>query len=131
MPRHRSRFPPSMPRFRWPHASVAIATGFALAGLAATSIALADARAPAPAFCATSGCATVRASAWSHPLDIPLPALGLAFFAIALVLAVAGPRVTRLRRVVALAGGAAALGLVAIQGLVLGAWCRSCLLVDG
>ena len=33
------------------------------------------------------GCATVRASAWSHPLGIPMPAIGIAFFAAMIVLA--------------------------------------------
>ncbi len=108
-----------------------LAAGLALLGLAASAASLADALAPVPTFCADGGCATVRASDWARPLGVPLPALGVGFFVLALGALAAGPRATGVRRALAITGGGVALGLVAIQGLVLGAWCRSCLVVDG
>src|SRR5262245_8302166 len=105
---------------------LAIAT--TLAGLAASAALLADALGPAPTFCAADGCAAVRASGWARPLGIPMPAIGLGFFATALALAVAGP--PRARRIVAGAGAAGAVGLLLLQGLVIGAWCKLCLVAD-
>jgi len=97
-------------------------------GLAASIASLVDYLAPAPAFCADTGCATVRASAWSHPLGVPMPALGIAYFTVMIALAfVARPR---LRLVLALAGGAWACALIAIQALVIGAWCKLCMIAD-
>ncbi len=81
-----------------------------------------------PTFCAESGCETVRASAWAHPLGIPMPVFGLGFFAVMVALAFA-PR-PRLRMVLAIAGGAWALALIALQALVIGAWCKLCMIVD-
>jgi uncharacterized membrane protein/thiol-disulfide isomerase/thioredoxin len=82
----------------------------------------------APTFCSESGCATVRASVWAHPLGIPMPAFGIAFFAVMIALAfVERPR---LRRTLALAGGAGAVALIAIQALVIGAWCKLCMIAD-
>src|SRR5688572_12819067 len=102
----------------------------ALVGLA-VSVALAiDYLGPVPAYCAEGGCATVRASAWSHPLGVPLPLIGAGFFAVTLGLAALAPRST-LRRAWAIAGGAAAIGFIAIQGVAIGAWCKLCLIVDG
>src|SRR5215510_12131896 len=103
---------------------------FALVGLA-VSVALAiDYLGPAPAYCAEGGCATVRESAWSHPLGIPMPIVGAAFFATMLALVALGPRAQRLARAAAIGGGAAALGLILLQGAVIGAWCKLCLIVD-
>src|SRR5439155_18869404 len=81
-----------------------------------------------PMFCAETGCATVRASAWSHPLGVPMPMLGIAYFGTMIALAfVARPR---LRLALAIAGGAWALGLVALQAFVIHAWCKLCLVAD-
>jgi uncharacterized membrane protein/predicted DsbA family dithiol-disulfide isomerase len=102
----------------------------ALLGLVASAASLADSLAPTPAFCAETGCAVVRASAWAKPLGVPLPVLGVAFFALATALAVAGPRFTRVRTLVAIAGGVFALGLVAVQAFAIGAWCKLCLVAD-
>jgi predicted DsbA family dithiol-disulfide isomerase/uncharacterized membrane protein len=102
----------------------------ALAGAAASAAALADWLAPEPAFCAASGCATVRASAWSRPLGVPLPVLGLTFFTVAAALVVVGDRLRLARRVIAAAGGLGALGLIAVQAFVIGAWCNLCLVAD-
>ena len=104
------------------------ALGLALIGLGASLASLVDFLAPEPTFCAASGCATVRASAWAHPLGIPMPALGLMFFAVMIALAfVSRPR---LRVALALAGGAWAIALIAIQAFVIGAWCKLCMIAD-
>ena len=81
-----------------------------------------------PTFCAESGCATVRASAWAHPLGVPMPLVGLAFFAAMIALSfVARPR---LRVALALGGAAWAIALIAIQAFVIGAWCKLCMIAD-
>ena len=113
-----------MPRIR----SLA-AVLLAVTGVALSAALLVDSLRPAPAFCAAGGCAEVRSSAWAHPLGVPMPALGLAFFALAGLLAATG-RGPRARRALAAAGGAGALALLAIQGLVIGAWCRVCVAAD-
>lgn len=111
------------PRFR-PLAAAALA----LTGLASSAALLVDSLRPAPTFCAAGGCAEVRASAWAHPLGVPTPLLGVIFFAFALALDCAPA--PRARRALALAGGAGAVALLAIQGLVIGAWCRLCVATD-
>jgi len=104
------------------------ALGLSVVGFAASVASAVDYLAPEPAFCAETGCATVRASWWSHPLGIPMPVMGVAFFATMVALAfVARPR---LRRVLAIAGGVWAIGLIALQAFVIGAWCKLCLVVD-
>ena len=97
-------------------------------GLGASIASLVDYLGPAPTFCAEGGCATVRASAWSHPLGIPMPVLGIAFFATALVLAfVAAPRA---RKLLAVSGAAWAVLLIGLQAFSIGAWCKLCLVAD-
>ncbi len=97
-------------------------------GFGASLASLVDFMSPEPTFCAASGCATVRASAWAHPLGVPMPVLGLGFFAIMIVLAfVERPR---LRGVLAVAGGVWAIALIALQAFVIGAWCKLCMIAD-
>lgn len=104
------------------------AIGFALLGLGASIASLIDYFGATPTFCAETGCATVRASGWAHPLGVPLPVLGVAFYLAALVLGfVEAPR---LRRALAIAGAAGAVFLIALQGFVIGAWCKLCLVAD-
>ena len=106
----------------------AVSVGAATIGLAASIASLYDYVGPEPAFCAESGCATVRASAWSHPLGIPMPVLGIVFFTAALVLGfVERPR---LRRTLAIGGGAWALLLIGLQAFSIGAWCKLCMIAD-
>src|SRR5690606_8860810 len=82
----------------------------------------------APTFCAETGCELVRTSAWARPLGIPMSLLGVAFFSAALALAfVPAPR---LRRWLAIVGGAWAVWLIALQAFVIGAWCKLCLVAD-
>jgi protein-disulfide isomerase/uncharacterized membrane protein len=81
-----------------------------------------------PAFCAESGCETVRSSAWAAPLGIPMAVFGIGFFAVMLILSfVERPR---LRKALAIAGGAWAVWLIALQAFVIGAWCKLCLVAD-
>src|SRR4051794_22291724 len=101
------------------------ALAFALVGLGASLASFYDYLTPAPTFCAESGCETVRNSAWAHPLGIPLPALGIAYFIAMSVLAFrARPR---LRFALAALGGVSGIALILIQGLAIGAWCKLCL----
>jgi predicted DsbA family dithiol-disulfide isomerase/uncharacterized membrane protein len=103
----------------------------AVAGLALSAALLVDSLRPAPAFCAAGGCAEVRSSAWARPLGIPMPVVGLVFFALAALMACAGGRrAERPRRVIAAVGAAGALGLLALQGLAIGAWCQLCVATD-
>ncbi len=105
-----------------------IALALSFLGFGASLASLIDYAGAHPTFCAESGCETVRLSAWAHPLGIPMPVFGLAFFAAMIALAfVARPR---LRLVLALAGGAWAIALIAIQAFVIGAWCKVCMVVD-
>ncbi len=105
-----------------------VAIGAAIVGLGASIASLYDFLGPVPAFCAEGGCATVRASAWAHPLGIPMPVLGIAFFVASLVLAfVEAPR---LRKALALLGGAWAVLLIALQAFSIGAFCKLCMIAD-
>jgi uncharacterized membrane protein/predicted DsbA family dithiol-disulfide isomerase len=100
----------------------------AAVGFAASLAGLVDSLGAAPTFCAASGCETVRESAWAHPLGVPMPALGVAFFAAMLALtAISRPRV---RLAGALAGAVFALLLICVQAFVIGAWCKLCLVAD-
>ena len=105
-----------------------VALGFAVIGLAASIASLIDYLGASPTFCAESGCATVRESAWAHPLGIPMPILGIAFYLAAIALAfIDAPR---LRRALAVAGAGWAVLLIVLQAGVIGAWCKLCLVAD-
>src|SRR5262249_22619831 len=104
------------------------ALAFALVGLGASVASLIDYMTPAPMFCAESGCATVRNSVWAHPLGIPLPALGIAYFVAMAVLAFL-PR-PRLRVALAAIGAGVGVGLICLQAFEIGAWCKLCLIAD-
>lgn len=118
--------PPHLVRTRWYGTAV---RALAIVGLAVSAALLVDYLAPEPAFCGDGGCASVRASAWARPLGVPLPALGLVHFAAVLGLALGGR--WRPLRWLAVAGGAGGLGLLIVQGAVLGTWCRLCVVTDG
>jgi uncharacterized membrane protein/predicted DsbA family dithiol-disulfide isomerase len=105
-----------------------VALVLALVGLGASIASLVDYFSPAPTFCSESGCELVRTSAWARPLGIPLPIIGIVYFAAMSVLAFL-PR-KRLRIALAAAGGAAGIGLIAIQAFSIGAWCKLCLVAD-
>jgi uncharacterized membrane protein/protein-disulfide isomerase len=95
-------------------------------GFGASLASLIDYR--APTFCAESGCDIVRASAWAHPLGIPMPIFGLVFFAAMIALSFV-ERPTA-RKILALGGVTWAIALIAIQALVIGAWCKLCMIAD-
>ncbi len=105
-----------------------LSVGAAVSGLGASIASLYDYLGPTPAFCAEGGCATVRASAWSHPLGVPMPVLGIAFFAAAIVLAFV--ETPRARKLLAASGGAWALLLIGLQAFSIGAWCKLCMIAD-
>jgi protein-disulfide isomerase len=106
------------------------ATGVAALGLAVSLALLIDYLRPLPTFCdAGGGCATVRASAWAHPLGVPMPIFGVLHFAAVLVL-LHVPRARRLVPWLAAAGAVLAVGLLAVQGAVLGTWCQLCVVAD-
>ncbi len=103
-----------------------VALALAVIGLGASVASLVDYF--GAQLCTDTGCATVRASAWSHPLGVPMPVLGVAHFAGMIALAfVARPRV---RLALAVAGAAWACMLIAIQALAIGAWCKLCMVAD-
>ncbi|HEY5952624.1 MAG TPA: DsbA family protein [Kofleriaceae bacterium] len=104
------------------------ALAFALIGLGASIASFVDYLRPAPTFCAESGCATVRASGWSNPLGIPLPALGTIYFIAMAVLAFWSR--PKLRVVLAALGAAVGISLIALQAFSIGAWCKVCLVAD-
>ncbi|MFT3700531.1 MAG: vitamin K epoxide reductase family protein [Kofleriaceae bacterium] len=81
-----------------------------------------------PTFCSESGCATVRQSDWSHPLGIPMPLLGLAFYA--LMIGLCFVEKPLIRKVAAAAGGAWAVFLIVLQASVIHAWCKLCMIAD-
>lgn len=106
----------------------AAALAVAVVGLGASIASLVDYLGASPAFCAESGCATVRESVWSHPLGVPMPVLGVAFFAAALALGfIEAPR---LRRTLAGVGALWAVLLLAMQAFAIGAWCKLCVVAD-
>ncbi|HEY0194163.1 MAG TPA: vitamin K epoxide reductase family protein [Kofleriaceae bacterium] len=113
---------------RRPDALSWIALGLAVIGLGASLASLIDYAGASATFCADTGCDTVRASAWAHPLGVPMPVLGVGFFAAALGLGFA--EAPRLRRALAIAGGAWALLLIGLQAFAIGAWCKLCLVAD-
>jgi protein-disulfide isomerase len=104
------------------------ALGCAIVGLGASIASAFDYLGAAPTFCSETGCDAVRESAWSHPLGIPMPVFGVAFYLAAIALGfVDAPR---RRRVLATAGAASAVLLIGLQGFVIGAWCKLCLVAD-
>jgi uncharacterized membrane protein/predicted DsbA family dithiol-disulfide isomerase len=105
-----------------------LALVLALVGFGASVASLFDYLAPTPTFCSETGCATVRQSGWAHPLGIPLPILGIAYFLAMAVLAFL-PR-SRARFVLAGVGAAVGIALILIQAISIGAWCKLCLIAD-
>lgn len=120
--------PPLAPSAQPSRGRSVAALAIAVVGLAASLASLVDYLGASPAFCAETGCATVRESAWSHPLGVPMPAIGVAFFAAAVALGfVEAPR---WRRTLAALGAASAVGLIGLQAFAIGAWCKLCVVAD-
>ena len=105
-----------------------VALAAAILGLGASIASLVDYLGAHPTFCTESGCATVRASEWSHPLGIPMPVFGIAFFTVAIVLSFLDH--PRLRMLWALAGALVSLGLIGLQAFSIHAWCKLCMVAD-
>jgi uncharacterized membrane protein/protein-disulfide isomerase len=104
------------------------ALALAIVGFAASIASLIDFMSSEPMLCSDSGCATVRQSVWAHPLGIPMPVLGVVFYGAMIVLAfLARPR---LRKLLAIAGGAWAVFLIVLQAFVIEAWCKLCMIAD-
>lgn len=105
----------------------------ALALLASTVLFIDYRNAGDPAFCGVaSGCFAVRVSAYSHLGGIPLPHLALPAFAILLGASILA-RTPEHHRLIAAATGLGALGaiaLIAIQAVVIGTFCKWCVIVD-
>lgn len=84
--------------------------------------------------CGTGSCGAVQASSWAVFLGVPVPAWGVAGYAVIFVAALVGiqPRWARDRRVGMVLFGLAAVAfgfsvyLTAIEAFVLRAWCRWC-----
>lgn len=103
-----------------------------LVALAASAALLSEYLADSPSFCsAYSGCGVVRRSALAHiPLGetyVPLPAFGVAGFAVLFASSLLSRKLTR---VVAGLGGAAALYLLYVQAFVIGQFCWLCVTTD-
>jgi uncharacterized membrane protein len=99
----------------------------AIVGFGASLATAIDDLGPEPTFC-NEACDVVRQSVWAKPLGIPMSLLGVLFFATMIGLAfVERPK---LRRVIAVAGAAWAIWLVVLQGVVIEAWCKLCLVAD-
>jgi uncharacterized membrane protein/predicted DsbA family dithiol-disulfide isomerase len=99
-----------------------------IVGLGASIAAAVDDLGGVPTFCAETGCELVRTSPWARPLGVPMALLGVAFFGAMLVLAfVERPR---LRRWLALGGALWAVWLIALQAVVIEAWCTLCMIAD-
>ncbi len=102
-------------------------------GLAFSSMLLFDYLRP-PVFCsdaATSGCELVKHSRFARPLGVPLPIPGIIYFAgMAALSFLRSPRARRWLTLLAALGALAGVGFLVIQGAVLHAWCKLCLVVD-
>ena len=99
----------------------------AIVGFGASIATAIDDLGPEPTFC-NEACDVVRQSVWSKPLGIPMSVLGVLFFAAMIGLAfVERPK---LRRLLAAAGAGWAIWLVVLQGFVIEAWCKLCLVAD-
>lgn len=102
----------------------------ALAGLATSTLLIAEYRDPAGALCAPGGgCEIARQSAYAMVLGVPLPLLGALFFATVLCVALV-PQVRRWLFPLGLVGAVAGVTLIGIQAFILNAFCRLCLIVD-
>ena len=105
-----------------------VAVVVAVIGFGASIASLVDYLGPQATFCTESGCATVRASGWAHPLGIPMPIFGIVFFSTAIALSfIHRPR---MRLVWSLGGAAVSLGLIGLQAFSIHAWCKLCLVAD-
>ncbi|MEM9455313.1 MAG: thioredoxin domain-containing protein [Myxococcota bacterium] len=121
---------PTSPHRR--HVVAPVVLTLALVGLGTSALMLYLYLMPGAGACGPEGgCDAVRTSQYSRFAGIPLPYLGLAYFA-ALAAAVLVPRLRTRVVLGALAVGGVATGLtlLTLQGAVIGAWCPYCVVVD-
>lgn len=104
----------------------------ALSALAFSAATAWDYYGPAASFCAGgAGCGDVHTWSAQWHIDLILPALGLTFYSLVLALTFAKkPKFVRFGYLASMVGGVGALGFIAIQKFVIGAWCWLCLGVD-
>lgn len=105
--------------------------GTALVGLAVSALLYAEYVTPGSGLCSVvgGGCDAVRMSGWSSIGGVSLPTLGILFF-LSLIAATLTPAARAALLPLALLGGLAGVVFIAVQGLVIGAWCPFCLIVD-
>jgi protein-disulfide isomerase len=106
--------------------AAAAATG---AGLAASALLL-WAYETGAEVCRAGGCDEVRRSALAEVAGIPTPVFGIAFFAVAAGLLLAGPRDRRWLIAWSAAGAAVGATLLAVQIVAIGALCPLCVVAD-
>jgi predicted DsbA family dithiol-disulfide isomerase len=104
----------------------------ALVAIAFSTATAVDYYGSVPHFCQPgAGCDSVHMWSRRIHLDMVLPALGLTFYTgVLLASLVGGARALRYAAVAASVGGVGALGFIAVQKVVIGAWCWLCLGVD-
>lgn len=104
----------------------------ALLALGVSVALLIDSMRPQPAFCALgSGCDKIRQLGYGSVAGVPVPALGIASFSGLLSLSfVPEPWAAKLTGGGAMLGGLIAASLIAMQALVLGAFCKLCMVTD-
>ena len=111
----------------WNRLSI-LALGAALVGLGASIASAIDDLGPALTFCAETGCQTVKQSWWAAPFGIPMSLVGVAYFATMVALMFVGK--PRLRIALGIAGAVWAVFLIVLQGFVIEAWCKLCMIAD-
>jgi protein-disulfide isomerase len=101
----------------------------ALVGLGASTLLHVEYSGPASLCAVGGGCDAVRNSGYAELLGIPMPVLGILFFALVLGVATS-PGQRRWLLPIAAAGAVIAGLLIVVQGAVLGAFCWMCVIVD-
>jgi protein-disulfide isomerase len=106
-----------------------------LAGLASSAVLFVDYTRPEAVFCDErgAGCDAVRRSVYSHLGPVSLPVLGLLFWVLflGLSLGLEQPRARQARGWLGAAGALAGVTFLGLQALVVHAFCRYCVVVDG
>ncbi len=119
-----------------PAHSISLLRLFTLVALAASAALFVDYTSYSPAFCtaAHSGCGAVRASGFGYLFGgaLPVPLLGLIGFGALLIVSLMPARGLRRLLLLPLAGigGLLALGLLALQALVIKHYCEFCMTAD-
>jgi predicted DsbA family dithiol-disulfide isomerase/uncharacterized membrane protein len=104
----------------------------ALIALAASAALFVDYTAPSPAYCSPgAGCSVVRASGFGYVLGVPVPLIGLLGFGGMYAVSLASSRLRdRFLAPMAYAGAVAAVVFIALQAVIIHAFCVYCVVVD-